>query len=102
MTMLVVVAPACPRRHGARGIEAPRSARIPRPAQTLTRRLRQFFTEAADPSFSRVQLLNDKGEPVNHGDTQTATDSTNFVVTSADRRVGCIRCRLGAAWHLAC
>jgi copper transport protein len=44
--------------------------------------LQLFFSEAVDPSFSRVQLLNDKGDAVDQGDSHVAPDDPRSLIVS--------------------
>ena len=46
------------------------------------KQLRLSFTEATDGSFSRVQVLNAKGEQVDHGDSRVAPDDPRALVVS--------------------
>lgn len=56
---------------------APGVARDQAPGQ-----LRLSFSEAVDSSFSRVQLLDTKREPVDRGDSQVAPDDPRAMVVS--------------------
>jgi copper transport protein len=44
--------------------------------------LKLFFSEAVDSSFSRVQLLDEKREPVDRGDSRVAPDDPRSMIVS--------------------
>src|SRR4051794_23707341 len=52
------------------------------PLDQPPRELRLVFSEAVDPSFSRVQVLDDKREQVDRGDSHVAADDPRSMIVS--------------------